>query len=146
MGLKRKRCLHSTIKDSCVMLGTSVLNFFFFNFLLEVSWICYSIASVVYVLAFWWWGMWDLSPGPGIEPTLLASKGRFLTTGPPGKSHSILNFNGSLPRMTGPCVPSKLKRRQFISSSVKTGLELPPSHVSYRSHMRCKRTLIVPQT
>ena len=48
--------------------------------------------------------------------------------------------------MTGPCVPSKLKIRQFISSSVKTGLELSPSHVSYKSHMRCKRTLIVSQT
>ena len=31
-------------------------------------------------------GMWDLSSRPEIEPTFPALKGRFLTTGPPGKS------------------------------------------------------------
>ena len=31
--------------------------------------------------------MWDL-PGPGIEPVYPASAGRFLTTAPPGKSHT----------------------------------------------------------
>ena len=30
-------------------------------------------------------GMWDL-PGPGIKPVSPALAGRFLTTGPPGKS------------------------------------------------------------
>ena len=32
-------------------------------------------------------GMWALS-GPGIEPVSPALAGRFLTTGPPGKSHT----------------------------------------------------------
>ena len=36
-------------------------------------------------------GMWDL-PGPGIEPVSLALQGRFLTTGPPGKSYKILIY------------------------------------------------------
>ena len=33
--------------------------------------------------------MWDL-PGPWIEPTSPAVAGGFLTTGPPGKSVSVL--------------------------------------------------------
>ena len=33
--------------------------------------------------------MWDL-PGPGIEPVPPALAGGFLTTGPPGKSPSLL--------------------------------------------------------
>ena len=38
-------------------------------------------------------GVWDL-PGPGIEPASPASAGRFLTTGPPGKSLSFtLNYS-----------------------------------------------------
>ena len=35
--------------------------------------------------------MWDL-PGPGIEPVSPALAGRFLTTGPPGKSPDCLYF------------------------------------------------------
>ena len=31
-------------------------------------------------------GMWDLSPQPGIQPMSPALPGRFLTTGPSGKS------------------------------------------------------------
>ena len=34
-------------------------------------------------------GMWNL-PGPGIEPMSPALAGRFLSTAPPGKSHTIL--------------------------------------------------------
>ena len=33
-------------------------------------------------------GMWNL-PGPGIEPMSLALAGRFLTSGPPGKSKTV---------------------------------------------------------
>ena len=33
-------------------------------------------------------GMWDL-PGPGLEPVSPALAGRFLTTAPPGKTHSM---------------------------------------------------------
>ena len=36
-------------------------------------------------------GMWDL-PGPGIEPMSPALQDRFLTTGPPGKSHPSLGI------------------------------------------------------
>ena len=39
-------------------------SFFFFNvdhFFLSVYWICYNIASFLYVLVVWSWGMWDLS-------------------------------------------------------------------------------------
>ena len=39
-------------------------------------------------------GMWDL-PGPGIEPASLALAGRFLTTGPPGKSQELIGFEVS---------------------------------------------------
>ena len=35
--------------------------------------------------------MWNL-PRPGIEPTSLALAGRFLTTGPPGKSRELNGF------------------------------------------------------
>ena len=36
------------------------------------------------------WGMWDL-PRLGIKPMSSALAGRFLTTGPPGKSPEVLN-------------------------------------------------------
>ena len=39
-----------------------------------------------FVLVFWFRGMWDLLPQPGIEPKPPALDGRVLTTGPPGKS------------------------------------------------------------
>ena len=68
------------------MLGTSVLNFFLMIFF-KVS-----IGFVtVLLLLFMFWLLGDeacgiLAPGSGVEPTLPASKGRFLTTGPPRKS------------------------------------------------------------
>ena len=40
------------------------------------------------------WGI--IVPQPGMEPTSPALEGRFLTTGPPGKSLHILTLNGSL--------------------------------------------------
>ena len=39
--------------------------------------------------------MWDLVPQPGIELMSPALEGRYLTTGPPGKSHPFL-FETSL--------------------------------------------------
>ena len=36
--------------------------------------------------------MWDL-PGPGHEPVSPALVGRFLTTAPPGKPHTLVFFN-----------------------------------------------------
>ena len=39
-------------------------------------------------------GMWDL-PRPGIEPMSPALAGRFLTTAPPGKSHSLCLYTKS---------------------------------------------------
>ena len=41
------------------------------------------------------WGMWDL-PRPGLEPVSPALAGRFPTTAPPGKPHSILKTSKSL--------------------------------------------------
>ena len=35
-------------------------------------------------------GMWGISPHPGMEPSSPALEGGFLTTGPPGKSPSLL--------------------------------------------------------
>ena len=38
------------------------------------NWICYNIAPAFYVLVFWPWSMWDLSPLTGIKPILLHRK------------------------------------------------------------------------
>ena len=41
--------------------------------------------------------MWDLLPGPGIEPMCPALAGRFLTTAPPGKSQGTVIFSSYPP-------------------------------------------------
>ena len=45
--------------------------------------------------------MWDL-PGPGLKPVSPALAGGFLTTAPPGKSHSFLlrRINGTFDSLT----------------------------------------------
>ena len=40
-----------------------------------------------------------LFPQPGIKPTSLELEGEFLTTGPPGKSHSLMFLMIHLPNM-----------------------------------------------
>ena len=44
---------------------------------------CDNIASVFYALAFWPWGVWDLSSLTRGQPTLPALEGETLTTGLP---------------------------------------------------------------
>ena len=56
-----------------------VLSFFF---IWAIYWICYNIASPFYVLGFWPHDTWILTPQ--LAPPEL--EGKFLTTGPPGKS------------------------------------------------------------
>ena len=42
-----------------------------------------------YVLVFWLWGTWYLSPWPGIESAPPALEGEVLATGPSGKSRLV---------------------------------------------------------
>ena len=51
----------------------------------SLYWICYDIASVVYVLVFWPQGMWGLT-SPARDQTRTPESEEVLTTGPPGKS------------------------------------------------------------
>ena len=64
---------------------------FFFKFFIEFV----TTLLLFYVLFFffWPWGMWDLSPQPGIEPALPAVEGEVSTTGPPGKSQPKITLN-----------------------------------------------------
>ena len=50
--------------------------------------VCVASVSAVHRLSRDPHGMWDLSSQPGIEPMSPTLEGRFLTTGPPGSSHS----------------------------------------------------------
>ena len=47
------------------------LSMHLFNIFKSLYWICYHIASVIYVLIFWLWGLWDLislTKGPTLIP------------------------------------------------------------------------------
>ena len=58
---------------------------------------------------------WILVPWPGIEPASLALQGRFLTTGPPGRSASFLWSPCRVPDILLPALPL-LPPRPFSSS------------------------------
>ena len=62
--------------------------------LFSVSLMCYNIAYVLCLGLFFFFFFFllpgILAPQPWIKPTLPASEGKTLTSGPPGKSHTIL--------------------------------------------------------
>ena len=63
------------------------LNFFFFMWtILKVFIELDIVLHLSYVLAFWPWGMQDLSSPPGMKSTFPMLEGKVLTTGPQGKS------------------------------------------------------------
>ena len=64
----------------------------FFFFFLSLYWICYTIASVVYVLVFWPQDVWDLSSPTRDGTHTLAMEAKVLTAGLPGKPLSSLFF------------------------------------------------------
>ena len=58
----------------------------------SVYWICYNIASVLYIYIFDQEACGILASQPGMEPTPPALEGKLLTTGLPGKSLSWHNL------------------------------------------------------
>ena len=71
------------------------LSFFFLSFLfffLSVYWICYTIASVVYVLVFWPQDVWDLSSPTRDGTHTLAMEAKVLTAGLPGSPSPLFVF------------------------------------------------------
>ena len=61
-------------------------------------------------------GVWDL-PEPGIKPVSPALVDRFLTTGPPGRSHSSAYFAFDLFLFT-PRVKAKLTFKYLVFSNL----------------------------
>ena len=109
--------VHLKLSQHCVVLVYSVLySVFFFLWLVLAAQVVFAVRGLSLAVAgggLWgqwgasplaacrlsscvaWaqvtWGSWNL-PGPGIKPTYPVPAGRFLTTGPPGKSyHNIVN-------------------------------------------------------
>ena len=64
--------------------------FFNMNHFKSLCWIYYTIVSVLCFVYFGLEACGILVPRPGIEPTPPAQKGKVLTTGPPGKSLTVL--------------------------------------------------------
>ena len=48
-----------------------------------------TVLLLLYVLGFWPWGMWDLTPLPGIKPASAALEGRAHAAGGPGNPSSL---------------------------------------------------------
>ena len=75
---------------------------------------CSAQSSVVLVPRFHWPAICGISvPGPGIEPASPALEGRFLTTGPPGKSLES-SFAGTI---CGPGAGTNISHALAVSSS-----------------------------
>ena len=96
--------------------------------------------------------MWD-RPGPGIEPMSPALQGRFLTTGPPGKSSGSVTSSPNKP-IPGLC--SHLARLNLISQSKQRESNLvgvlprlcpspsPGSHLTQSESQVVRRTASCP--
>ena len=64
--------------------------FFFVDHFNNLDWICYNIASVLWVFLFHVQEACGiLAPSPGIKPSPPALEGKVLTTGPPGRSPQV---------------------------------------------------------
>ena len=76
-----------------------------------------TILLLFYLLVFWWRDMWDLISPTRNQTTSLALEGKFLTTGPPGKSLS------HEPCMNGLCLPVSCNISYLPDASLKRGKE-----------------------
>ena len=76
---------------------------------------------------------WILVPWPGIEPASLALQGRFLTTGPPGRSASFLWSPCCVPDVLLPA-PPLLPPRPFSSSPEVSPPSCPPARKPFPAH------------
>lgn len=85
-----------------------------------------TILLLLYILAVWTRGMWDLSPAlpqSGMQPTLFAREGGDLATGPQGNPASCLSISRTLSQSF----------RMFVTSGECYGLNirvLPNSHLA----------------
>ena len=98
---------HSDFKD-----------FFWCGPFLKSNWICYNIASGVFLLLLLiFFGCKErgiLAPRSGIEPTTPALEGKVSTTGPPGKSQGRITLDKS-PQLLTENKESKKSKERFFS-------------------------------